>query len=153
MKTIIHFFILLMITFSLTGCPDYEPIALVDIGINNSTADTLNLYYRYYPYADDDSWIDTITLHSLPFSTNYFHKTGFAEKYIKNDVFGMVIKNLITGKQLIIIEELSGDTLANWNDSSAVFTDQQYWTITPPSDKYAVFKFTLNLTEEVLKLE
>ncbi len=50
----------------------------------------------------------------------------------------------------IIVTTISGDTLANWNDSSAVFT-QQYWLI--ENQENGDVHCTLQLTNEVLKLK
>lgn len=157
MKTFVHFFILAIISILLTSCPDITPTETVAVKINNSTSQTLNLYYtdkRYLSHWADVSlmpyWSDT--LHSLPSSTNHFFGSRFNDKTIRNDVF-VAIKNKLTDKQLIVIEEISGDTLAIWNDTSAVFNDQQYWTITATGSKYMTFDCTLNLTDEVLKLK
>ena len=49
-----------------------------------------------------------------------------------------------------IIFSLSGDTLANWNDSSAVF-NQQYWLI--EHQENGDVHCTLQLTDEVLLLK
>ncbi|MBO7636964.1 MAG: hypothetical protein J6S89_10350, partial [Paludibacteraceae bacterium] len=48
-----------------------------------------------------------------------------------------------------VVTTTSGDTLANWNDSSAVFT-QQYWLI--EHQENGDVHCTLQLTDEVLKL-
>ena len=53
-------------------------------------------------------------------------------------------------KKQIVVTSLSGDTLANWNDSSMVFNDQTYWLVQPNEDGYTC---TLQLTDEVLKLK
>ena len=53
-------------------------------------------------------------------------------------------------KKQIVVTSLSGDTLANWNDTSAVF-DPQYWNIEPL--KSGDIHCTLQLTDEVLKLK
>ncbi len=53
-------------------------------------------------------------------------------------------------KKQIVVTSLSGDTLANWNDSSMVFNDQIYWLVQPNEDGYTC---TLQLTDEVLKLK
>ena len=50
----------------------------------------------------------------------------------------------------IIVTTTSGDTLANWNDSSAVF-NQQYWLI--EHQENGDVHCTLQLTDEVLKLK
>lgn len=53
-------------------------------------------------------------------------------------------------KKQIVVTSLSGDTLANWNDTSAVF-DPEYWNIEPL--KSGDIHCTLQLTDEVLKLK
>lgn len=166
MKTIIRAFILVMVMVSLNSCDPPEYLFGTEgviIEINNSTSQTLNLYYtdEYYlsHWADVSFmpyWSDT--LHCLPFSTNHFFGMRYRDKNIRNNVFEKVIKNDLIGKQIIVIEEMSGDTLAKWNDSSAVFTEQQYWTIQTekcPPHHYPEVKFycTLTLTDEVLKLK
>lgn len=50
----------------------------------------------------------------------------------------------------VIVTSLSGDTLANWNDSSAVF-DPKYWLIEPLNN--GDINCTLQLTDEVLELK
>lgn len=153
MKIFVHLIILAIISILLTSCPDITPTETVDISINNLTSDTLNLYYsdNVRQYHRWNTWL--ATLHSLPSSTNHFFGSCFYDKTIRNDVF-VAIKNKLTDKQLIVIEEISGDTLAKWDDSSVVFNDQQYWTITTSgSSEYMTFYYTLNLTDEVLKLK
>lgn len=160
MKKIIHFFILLVISILFIACPPYEPPSeIVQIRIKNLTSDSLIIAF----YIDDDTddyhilyrpdW--PIVLHSLPSSTSLLFETLRDNDIEISNFFEVVIKNKITAKRLIVIEELSKDTLAKWDDNSVVFTDQQYWMIEyGEDDSHNMGSFcTLNLTDEVLKLE
>lgn len=49
-----------------------------------------------------------------------------------------------------VVTSLSGDTLANWHDGSAVF-DPKYWILDP--QKNGDIHCTLQITDEVLKLK
>ena len=53
-------------------------------------------------------------------------------------------------KKQIVVTSLSGDTLANWHDGSAVF-DPKYWFLEPQEN--GDIHCTLQLTDEVLKLK
>ena len=67
---------------------------------------------------------------------------------ISENSFNILVSDF-TNKH-IIVTSLSGDTLANWNDSSAVF-NQQYWLI--EHQENGDVHCTLQLTDEVLLLK
>ena len=73
---------------------------------------------------------------------------GFSYKEKPQNPFDFLMAECI--KKQIVVTSLSGDTLANWNDTSAVF-DPQYWNIEPL--KSGDIHCTLQLTDEVLKLK
>ncbi len=73
------------------------------------------------------------------------------ESYKDNDTLNLskVFNEFLYDKHFVITS-LSGDTLANWNDSSAVF-DPKYWFIEPLDN--GDINCTLQLTDEVLELK
>ena len=73
---------------------------------------------------------------------------GFSYKEKPQNPFDFLMAECI--KKQIVVTSLSGDTLANWNDTSAVF-DPEYWSIEPL--KSGDIHCTLQLTDEVLKLK
>ena len=68
-----------------------------------------------------------------------------------NDTLNLskVFNEFFYNKQFIVTS-LSGDTLANWRDGSAVF-DPKYWFLEPQEN--GDVHCTLQLTDEVLKLK
>lgn len=75
----------------------------------------------------------------------------YLESFKDNDTLNLskVFNEFLYDKHFVITS-LSGDTLANWNDSSAVF-DPKYWLI--ESQKDGDINCTLQLTDEVLELK
>ena len=75
----------------------------------------------------------------------------YLDSFKKNDTLNLskVFNEFFYDKQFVVIS-LSGDTLANWHDGSAVF-DPKYWILEPQKngDVYC----TLQLTDDVLKLK
>ena len=68
-----------------------------------------------------------------------------------NDTLNLskVFNEFFYNKQFVVTS-LSGDTLANWHDGSAVF-DPKYWILEP--QKNGNIHCTLQLTNEVVKLK
>ncbi|MEE1063889.1 MAG: hypothetical protein UH071_09515 [Paludibacteraceae bacterium] len=73
------------------------------------------------------------------------------EPFKDNDTLNLskVFNEFFYDKQFVVIS-LSGDTLANWHDGSAVF-DPKYWILEP--QKNGNIHCTLQLTNEVVKLK
>ena len=73
------------------------------------------------------------------------------EPFKDNDTLNLskVFNEFFYNKQFVVTS-LSGDTLANWRDGSAVF-DPKYWFLEPQEN--GDIHCTLQLTDEVLKLK
>ncbi len=139
MKKIGEYIGLLFMMIFLSSCPmesleeDYFCLC-----INNNTSQTLNIEVAV------NNWNvvrDNIGISS----TSEFQ--GFGYKEFPESFYDILISDL--KNKHIIITTTSGDTLANWNDSSAVF-NQQYWLI--EHQENGDVHCTLQLTDEVLKL-
>ena len=131
--------LLFMMTF-LSSCPmesleeDYFCLC-----INNNTSQTLSIeiIVNNWNVAKDNIAMSSIS-----------EFQGFGYKEFPKSLYDILISDL-KGKH-IIVTSLSGDTLANWNDSSAVF-NQQYWLI--EHQENGDVHCTLQLTDEVLLLK
>lgn len=75
----------------------------------------------------------------------------YLDSFKKNDTLNLskVFNEFLYDKHFVVTS-LSGDTLANWHDGSAVF-DPKYWILEP--QKNGDVHCTLQLTDEVLKLK
>ncbi len=147
MERIAKYIGLLFMMVFLTSCPvmeKHDPNIGLWLHIKNATSQILNIRYECeipsYS-ADCNVYKDNVNVGTLCF----IHGIGYD---IKPEVpFDFYISEC-TNKH-IIITSTSNDTLANWNDSSAVFT-QQYWLI--EHQENGDVHCTLQLTDEVLKL-
>ncbi|MCQ2189651.1 MAG: hypothetical protein MJZ00_07045 [Paludibacteraceae bacterium] len=114
--------------------------------IKNKTSQSLNLDVKY----EIPSWSEhcfNVYIDSLKTDSIYIvNGFGFIDE--PKSPFDFFMTECI--KKQIVIMTLSGDTLANWNDSSVVF-DPKYWLI--ESQKDGDIHCTLQLTDEVLELK
>ena len=81
-------------------------------------------------------------------STFAFNLDDYEGEFYSSNYFNILSKGVYN--KHFVVTTISGDTLANWNDSSAVFT-QQYWLI--EHQESGDLHCTLQLTDEVLKLK
>ena len=145
MKKILIF---LMFSVFFSSCPIMEDTneQAVWLLIKNKSAQVLNLNFKFevsswsghcFDVYEEDLKGDSIS-----------NIQGFSYKEKPQNPFDFLMAECI--KKQIVVTSLSGDTLANWNDTSAVF-DPQYWNIEPL--KSGDIHCTLQLTDEVLKLK
>ena len=80
-----------------------------------------------------------------------FFDLEYLDSFKKNDTLNLskVFNEFFYDKQFVV-SSVSGDTLANWRDGSAVF-DPKYWILEP--QKNGDVHCTLQLTDDVLKLK
>lgn len=139
-----RFLILLALPIFLTSCPVMEPKDnLFEMRIKNLTFQTLSFNVNF----DTSGYNKEITKDSVKIgSESWIYGFGFED--LSKSPFDVIVSDF-TNKH-IIVTSTSGDTLANWNDRSAVFT-QQYWLI--EHQENGDVHCTLQLTDEVLKLK
>ena len=142
--------ILLLFSFAVffSSCPIMEDTydENLNFRIKNRSSQILNLDVKY----EIPSWsehcfkvnIDSLKIDSICVVDGF----GFVDE--PKSPFDFLMAECI--KKQIVVTSMSGDTLANWNDTSAVF-DPQYWNIEPL--KSGDIHCTLQLTDEVLKLK
>ena len=114
--------------------------------IKNKTSFTFNLDVKY----EIPSWPEhrfKVYEDNIKFDSTIIIK-GFSYEEEPQNPFDFLMAECV--KKQIVVTSLYGDTLANWNDTSAVF-DPQYWNIEPL--KSGDIHCTLQLTDEVLKLK
>ena len=129
------------------SCPmeDLGPNNDFCVRVKNMSSQKLNYdvnfdllsYSKNCEYYEDSVNIGEITL---------IHGFGYKEK--PESPFDLLITDC--ANKHFVITSLSGDTLANWNDSSTVF-DPKYW-VTEEIEEGS-YTCTLQLTDEVLKLK
>ena len=143
MKKIGGYIGLLFMMIFLTSCPVMEPKDnLFEMRIKNLTSQTLSFNVNF----DTSGYNKEITKDSVKIgSESWIYGFGFED--LSKSPFDVIVSDF-TNKH-IIVTTTSGDTLANWNDSSAVF-NQQYWLI--EHQESGDVHCTLQLTDEVLKL-
>ncbi len=140
--------ILLIFPVFFSSCPVMEDTneQAVWLLIKNKSTQVFNLIFKFevpswsghcFNVCEDSLKIDSIS-----------NIQGFSYKEKPQNPFDFLMAECI--KKQIVVTSLSGDTLANWNDTSAVF-DPQYWNIEPL--KSGDIHCTLQLTDEVLKLK
>ena len=140
--------ILLIFPVFFSSCPTMEDTneQAVWLLIKNKSTQVLNLNFKFevpswsghcFDVYEEDLKGDSIS-----------NIQGFSYKEKPQNPFDFLMAECI--KKQIVVTSLSGDTLANWNDTSAVF-DPQYWSIEPL--KSGDIHCTLQLTDEVLKLK
>ncbi len=142
--------ILLLLSFVVffSSCPTMEDTSYdcLNFCIKNKTSFTFNLDVKY----EIPSWPEhrfKVYEDNVKFDSTIIIK-GFSYEEEPQNPFDFLMAECI--KKQIVVTSLSGDTLANWNDSSMVFNDQIYWLVQPNEDGYTC---TLQLTDEVLKLK
>ncbi|MDD5996127.1 MAG: hypothetical protein PUC42_04430 [Bacteroidales bacterium] len=140
--------ILLIFPVFFSSCPTMEDTneQAVWLLIKNKSTQVLNLNFKFevpswsghcFDVYEEDLKGDSIS-----------NIQGFSYKEKPQNPFDFLMAECI--KKQIVVTSLSGDTLANWNDTSAVF-DPEYWSIEPL--KSGDIHCTLQLTDEVLKLK
>ena len=141
--------ILIFLIFSVffCSCPmeDLDRDNGIYVHIKNLTSQTVNLDVKF----DIPSFSSRCDVYkdSIAVGLNsYIHGIGYKEK--PESPFDLLITECVN--KHFVITSLSGDTLANWNDSSAVF-DPKYWLTEKIED--GSYTCTLQLTDEVLKLK
>lgn len=144
MKKILLFF---LFTLFFSSCPLMEDTSEYGVWfrIKNMTDKTLNFNVKY----EIPSYSSNFDVHKDSVTTNVIcsiHGIDFFENTKSPLEF---LKETCRYKEFIV-SSLSGDTLATWNDSSAVF-DSKYWMI--ESQKDGDINCTLQLTDEVLELK
>jgi len=138
---------LLSFAFFFSSCPIMEDTneSGVWFRIKNMTEKTLNFNVKYEipSYSSNfDVHKDSVTtnsicsIHGIDFLENTKHPLEFLKETCRYKEF--------------IVSSLSGDTLANWNDSSAIF-DPKYWVL--ETQRNGDVHCTLQLTDEVLELK
>jgi len=144
MKKIKNYIFLLFMMIFLSSCPIMESNDnLFGMRINNLTSQTLSFNVNF----DISNYTEDINKDSVKVgSISWIYGFGFEE--LNKSPFDIIVSDF-TNKH-IIVTSLSGDTLANWNDSSAVF-NQQYWLI--EHQENGDVHCTLQLTDEVLQLK
>ncbi len=142
--------ILLLFSFAVffSSCPIMEDTydENLNFRIKNRSSQILNLDVKY----EIPSWsehcfkvsIDSLKIDSICVVDGF----GFVDE--PKSPFDFLMAECI--KKQIVVTSISGDTLANWNDTSAVF-DPEYWSI--ETLKSGDIHCTLQLTDEVLKLK
>lgn len=131
-----------------SSCPIMEDVTEESVWfrIENRTMIPLN----FDVYFEVPSWPDhcfNVYRDSL-YSYSIVNIQGFRFNEEPSKPFDFLMSECI--KKQLVITALSGDTLAHWNDSSAVF-DSKYWMI--ESQKDGDINCTLQLTDEVLELK
>ena len=140
--------ILLIFPVFFSSCPTMEDTneQAVWLLIKNKSTQVLNLNFKFevpswsghcFDVYEEDLKGDSIS-----------NIQGFSYKEKPQNPFDFLMAECI--KKQIVVTSMSGDTLANWNDTSAVF-DPEYWSIEPL--KSGDIHCTLQLTDEVLKLK
>ena len=140
--------ILLIFPVFFSSCPTMEDTneQAVWLLIKNKSTQVLNLNFKFevpswsghcFDVYEEDLKGDSIS-----------NIQGFSYKEKPQNPFDFLMAECI--KKQIVVTSLSGDTLANWNDTSAVF-DPEYWSIKPL--KSGDIHCTLQLTDEVLELK
>ena len=140
--------ILLIFPVFFSSCPTMEDTneQAVWLLIKNKSTQVLNLNFKFevpswsghcFDVYEEDLKGDSIS-----------NIQGFSYKEKPQNPFDFLMAECI--KKQIVVTSLSGDTLANWKDTSAVF-DPEYWSIEPL--KSGDVHCTLQLTDEVLKLK
>ena len=140
--------ILLIFPVFFSSCPTMEDTneQAVWLLIKNKSTQVLNLNFKFevpswsghcFDVYEEDLKGDSIS-----------NIQGFSYKEKPQNPFDFLMAECI--KKQIVVTSLSGDTLANWSDTSAVF-DPEYWSIEPL--KSGDIHCTLQLTDEVLKLK
>ncbi len=119
----------------------------IRICVMNATSDTINVMLNM-----EEGWkakIDTM----LPSSTEIHYYSDFWRQSNGINTFHDIVANDLRNKHFVVTS-LSGDTLANWNDNSKIFTDTRYWTKeTSIFGKNMKYSCTLTITDEALKIK
>ena len=125
-------------------CGDEGPRMQTNFWIQMDVSDTLNIHFKT-PY--DSITIQNVFPHAIVMISNLFPMEPI-EKNKSYDVFASCI---VRGEKRLVITKLSGDTLANWDNNSAVFNDKKHWTIESMSNNsWSEFNCILHLTDELL---
>lgn len=142
----INLLLLFIVFFS--SCPFMEDIDNGDymfIHIENNTDRLLNLSVKFKD--SKDSKIYEISKDSLVVGKSGFN---YALWYKEKPEYPFEYFVLSCVENNIVVTSLFGDTLANWNDSSAVF-EQKYWEL--ETEKNGEIHCTLSLTDDVLRVK
>ncbi len=125
-------------------CGDEGPSVQTNFWIQMDVSDTLNIHFET-PY--DSITMQNVFPHAIVMISNLFPMEPI-EKNKPYDVFSSCIAK---GEKRLVLTTLEGDTLADWDNNSAIFNDKNYWTIESMSNNYSSeFNCILNLTDELL---
>ncbi len=119
----------------------------IHILVMNETLDSINVTLKV-----EDGWVAQLDT-MLPSTAEVHYYPYYREQYNRINTFSDIIASGFRNKHFIVTS-LSGDTLANWNDNSKIFTDTRYWTKeTSIFGKNMKYSCTLTITEEALKIK
>ena len=119
----------------------------VCILVVNETSDTINVTLNL-----DEGWVAKLDK-MLPSKLEVHYYSDFWERNNRINAFTDIIASGFRNKHFVVTS-LSGDTLANWNDNSKIFTDTRYWTKeTSIFGKNMKYSCTLIITEGALKIK
>ena len=119
----------------------------VCILVVNETSDTINVTLNL-----DEGWVAKLDK-MLPSTLEVHYYSDFWERNNRINAFNDIVVNDLRNKHFVVTS-LSGDTLANWNDNSKIFTDTRYWTKeTSIFGTNMEYSCTLTITDEALKIK
>ena len=112
---------------------------------------SMTTYFNIINVADSCRRNDSASISKEKRERIIFFDLEYLDSFKNNDTLNLskVFNEFFYNKQFVVTS-LSGDTLANWHDGSAVF-DPKYWILEP--QKNGDVHCTLQLTDEVLKLK
>ena len=112
---------------------------------------SMTTYFNIINVADSCHRNDLASIFKEERERIIYFDLGYLDSFKNNDTLNLskVFNEFLYDKHFVVTS-LSGDTLANWSDTSAVF-DPQYWNIEPL--KSGDIHCTLQLTDEVLELK
>ena len=143
-----------IILFILSSCgllydDEYRPCYIVEIANKTNENGKIFISVEESLHGKSKTRNHTFNLYSDKSTTTFaFNLDDYEGEFYSSNYFNVISKGVYN--KHFIVTSLSGDTLANWNDSSAVF-NQQYWLI--EHEENGDVHCTLQLTDEVLQLK
>ena len=112
---------------------------------------SMTTYFNIINVADSCHRNDLASIFKEERERIIYFDLGYLDSFKNNDTLNLskVFNEFLYDKHFVVTS-LSGDTLANWRDGSAVF-DPKYWFLEPQEN--GDVHCTLQLTDEVLQLK